>query len=117
MEENAGGSGSIAGFLSGEDVISHALLVFSNVKAFCLQIKHGAIAAAKLHQLIMSTQLNHAAVFQHADAVCMADSRKAMRDQDRGAMARCSQQAIKDFRFAANVELCSGLIEQHNPGA
>src|SRR5947208_496295 len=112
MEESAGGSGSMAAGRSGEDVIGFALL-FRNVEALRLQVKHGAVAAAERHQLVMGAELDHAAVLEHADAVGMAHGGKAMRDQNGGALARGGEQAVEDFGLAAHIELGGGLIEQH----
>src|SRR5580698_5225482 len=100
MDDSAGGSGSS----SGEGLIRGALL-FGQMEALRLQVEHGPVAAAQGHQLVVRTQLDDAAVLQHADAVGMADGGEAMRDQDGRALPGRGQQAIEDLRFPADVEL------------
>src|SRR5215472_17004076 len=50
-------------------VLWTALLVRRNRETFRLQIEHRAVASAERHQLVVRAELNHAAVFEHADAV------------------------------------------------
>src|SRR5215831_9256504 len=87
IDESAGGSGSIACFRLGEDVIGHALLVCRNVEAFRLQIEHGSVAPADRHQLRVRAEFNYPSMLEHTDAVCMPDRGKPMRNQDRRAVA------------------------------
>src|SRR2546426_8037869 len=117
IDDRAGGSGPMARSRSGEDVIRCALLLVRDVEALRLQIEHGPIAPAERHQLVVRAELDHPAVLEHADPIGVADGGKTMRDQDGGAMARRSEQAIEDFRFPAHVELRGRLVEQHDAGA
>src|SRR5579862_1271610 len=117
MEDSAGGRGSMAGPRSGEDVIRGALLVAGNTEALCLKIKHGPITPAKRHQFVVGAKLDDPSVLEHADTIGVANGGETMRDQDGGAMAGCSQQAIEYLRFTADVELCCRFVEQHDAGA
>ena len=65
----------------------------------------------------MCAELDDPAALEHADAIGVADGGEAVRDQDGGAMPRRGEQAIEDLRFPAHVELCGGLVEQHDAGA
>src|SRR5579875_2551251 len=116
MEESVGGSGSRAFFGSLEDVIRDALLL-RGAEALRLQIKHGAIAPAEGHQLVVRAELDDAAVLENADTVGLADSGEAMGDQNGGALAGGGEQAFEYFGFASHVELCGWLVEQHEAGS
>src|SRR6266576_398827 len=117
MDDSAGGSGSIARSRSGEDVIRRALLLARGAEALRLQIEHRPIPPRKRHQLVVRAELDDPAVLEHADAIGMADRRKAMRDQDGRAMPRHGEQTIENLRFAAHVELRGRLVQQHYAGA
>src|SRR5438105_8374585 len=101
-------------FRSGEDVIGCAFFIGWSVKALRLQIEHGAVAPAQIHQLVVGAKLDHSAVFQYADAVRVTHRRKTVRNQDRGAMTRCRQESIKDLGLAANIKLRGRLVEQND---
>ena len=65
----------------------------------------------------MRSQLNHAAVFENANAVGVADGGEAVRDENRGGMAGGSQNPLKDFRFTSDVELRRGFVEDDDARA
>src|SRR6476646_8256451 len=65
----------------------------------------------------MRAELDNPAMFEHADAIRMANRGKAMGDQDRRAMPRRPKQAIENLCFAPHIELCGWLIEQHDTRA
>src|ERR1700761_3663705 len=112
MEERAGGSGARSATGSGERVIGHSLL-FRKMETLGLQVEHGAVAAIQGHEFIMRSQLHHPALFEHADAIGLADGGKTMRDKyGRGTSGR-RKQPIEDFHLAAHVELSSRLIQQN----
>ena len=62
-------------------------------------------------------ELDHAAVFEHADAVGLTHGREAVRDQDRGGVAGRGEDPGEDLGFAPHVELCGRLVEQHEARA
>src|SRR5467141_3801996 len=66
IDDSAGGSGSIARFRSGEDVIRRALLL-RDVEALRLQIEHRSIAPRERHQLVVRAEFDDPAVLHHAD--------------------------------------------------
>src|SRR5688572_11982461 len=74
IDDSAGGR-SPAGEGLVEDVIRHAL-VFLGGESFGLEIEHRAVAAAQRHELVVRTELDHASMLEHADAVGMAHGRK-----------------------------------------
>lgn len=117
MEERAGGSGSIAFFPSGEDFIVRPLFSFRNMKALSLQVEHGSIPSSKAHQFLMRSEFDHMPLLKNTDAIRLAHGREPVRDQDRGAVACGRQQPLEDLRFASNIELRGGFIEQHDTGA
>src|SRR5258708_18374518 len=126
IDDSAGGSGSIVPVVlgarsrSGEDVIGCALLGFSvtqDIETLCLQVEHRPIAPAERYQFVMCAEFDDPAMLEHANTVGMADRGVTMRDQDGGAMPRGGEQAIKDLRFPAHVELRGWLVKQHNTGA
>src|SRR5262245_403408 len=47
----------------------------------------------------------------------MAYGRETVRDQDRGRVARGGENAVEDLGLAPHIELCGGLIEQHQTRA
>src|SRR6476660_4348666 len=100
-----------------EDVMRHALLVRWYTKALRLQVEHRAVAAAEGHELVVRPELDDLAVLQYADAVGETDGREPMRYQNRGAPRRLGQDSLEDLRFAAHVELCRRLVENHEAGA
>src|SRR5580700_9269365 len=102
MDWSAGGRGSRPGSCLGEGIIGGALL-FGKMEALGLEIEHGAVAATQRHQLVVSPEFDDPALLQHADAIGMADGRKAMRNQDGGAMPGGGQEAIEDLGFSAHV--------------
>src|SRR6267143_6005825 len=110
IEDSAGGSGSIARFRSGEDVICRALLL-RDVEALRLQIEHRSIAPRERHQLVVRAEFDDPAVLQHADTIGVAHRGEAMRDQDGRAMPRRGEQAIENLRFPAHIELRGRLVE------
>src|SRR3954469_3940125 len=112
IDDRAGGSGPIA--CSGEDVIRGPCVLSEPLR---LEIEHRLVAAAKRHQLVVRSELDDAALLENANAIGVTDGREAMRDQDGGAAASRRQQTIEDLRFAADVELRGGLVEQHEAGA
>src|SRR5205085_7847160 len=95
---------------SGEDVIRRALRLAAG-ESLRLQVEHRAVAAAQRHELVVCTELDHAAMFQNTDAVRMTHRRESMRNEYGGAPARGGQDAIEDLGFAAHVELRGGLVE------
>src|SRR5262249_36512018 len=97
--------------MSGAAVIRRPLLVLSG-EALRLQVEHRPVAAAASHQLAVRSELDHAAVFEYADAIGMADRREAMRDQDRRAVPRRGKDSIEDLDLAPDVELRRGLVQQ-----
>src|SRR5262249_6155105 len=121
IDESIGGSSSRtrgrATDASGEDVIHLAFFVRLDVEALRLQLEHRAIAAAERHQLVVRAELDHAAVFEDADPVRVAHRREAMRDQDRGPLARFFEDAIEDLGLAADVELRGRFVEEHDARA
>src|SRR5206468_1488947 len=119
MDDRAGGnaSGTVGRGRSGEDVIGFSLLVLGGGEALGLKVEHRAVATALGHELVVRAELDDPAVFEHADAVGVADRRKAMRDEDGGAVTTGSQDAVEDLGLAADVELGRWFIEQHDAGA
>src|SRR5229473_1769834 len=123
IDDSAGGSGSIvpgvpsARSRSGEDFIGRALLLVWDTETLRLQVEHRPIAPAERHELVMSSELDDPAMLEHADTIGMADRGEAMGDQDGRAMPRRGEQAIKDLRFPAHVELRRRLVKQHDAGA
>jgi hypothetical protein len=63
---------------SGEDVIRHVLLAFNDTKALRLQIEHCSIPSVPRHQLVVRAELDHATVFDNADAIGVANSGESM---------------------------------------
>src|SRR6202034_1210948 len=61
IDDSASGGGSLSSEGSGEGLIRGALL-FCQMKALRLQVEHGPVTAPKLHQLVVRTQLDDAAV-------------------------------------------------------
>src|SRR5687768_7768590 len=120
IDESAGGRGSIAATgaasRSGEDVIDHALFFFGD-EPLRLQIEHRLVAAASRHQLVVSAQLDHAALLEHANAVGVAHGGEAMRDQDRGGVAGGGEDALEDLALAPHIELRRWLVQQHEARA
>src|SRR5712691_12999677 len=95
IDGNAGGRSSTLRatlltrpFGSDEDVIHHALLLFSRAEALRLQVEHGPVTSTQLHQLVVAAQFDNLAVLQHTDPVRVAHRGKAVRDQDRRALPR-----------------------------
>src|SRR6267142_1967189 len=102
MDENAGGNSSpwrreALASGSGEDVINWFFLAFGSCEAFGLELEHGVITAALRHEFVVCAQLDDPAMFEHADAVGVSHSGKAVRDQNRRAMTRGGENALKDF--------------------
>src|SRR4029077_3788038 len=117
IEESAGGSGAIAPSRLGEDVICRALPIFRNIETLCLQIEHRPIAPAERHQFVVRTELNYAAMLEHADSISMTNRRESVRNQNGCAMPRGRKQTIEDFRFPAHVELRCRFVQQHDTAA
>src|ERR687897_154526 len=117
MDDNAGGSGSIARSRLREDVIRRALLIAWCRESLCLQVEHRSIASAERDQLVVRAQLHHAAVLQHADTIRMAHGREAMRDEDGRALPGRGEQTVEYLGFPSHVELGGGLVEQHDARA
>src|SRR5437870_5608056 len=126
MDERPGGKTSLAGRTgapprSGEDVIGDPFLVLGGGEALRLEVEHRAVAPAQRHQLVVSAELDHPAVLEHADAVGVADRGKAMRDEDGctppGSAPEISKNVVEDLGLAPNVELRGRFIEQHHAGA
>src|ERR1700722_5854883 len=99
MDWSAGGRGSRPGSCLGEGIIGGALLV-GKMEALGLQIEHGAVATTQRYQLIVCTESDDPALLQHADAVSMANGRKAMGNQDGGAVPGGGQETIEDLGFS-----------------
>src|SRR4029078_7195192 len=62
MEESGGGSASIGGIRSGEDVIRHPLLVVERAgrkEALRLQVEHRAVAPAERDPLVARGEVAH----------------------------------------------------------
>src|SRR5581483_2905399 len=117
IDESAGGSGSMAGRASGEDVIRRALLIVWRVEALRLQLEHRAIAPAERHQFVVRPELDDPAALENTDPIRVAHGRETVRDQDRRAVARLREQSVEDLGFAAHVELGGRFVEQHHGGA
>src|SRR3954454_7157967 len=98
MERSPGGRSS-------EAVIDHALFVFRAREALRLQVEHRAVAAAVLHQLVVTPEFDDTTVLEHADAVGVADGGEAVRNKDRRRMAGGGEDAIEDLSFPPHVEL------------
>src|SRR6266545_1485379 len=105
IEESAGGS-------STEDVIGSALLVLS--EALCLQVEHRPIAAPFGDQLVVGSEFDDPAPFEHADAVGVADGGKAVGDQDGRAVAGRGEDPIEDLCFASYIEVRRRFVQQDN---
>src|SRR6185436_9005368 len=86
-------SGFSRTFASGEDVIRHVLLAFDDAESLRLQIEHRPVSSAPGHQLVVRAELDHAAVLDDADAIRVAHGGEAVRDQDRGAVPRRTEDA------------------------
>src|SRR5690349_20156769 len=104
MDDSAGGSASLFVRTSGEDVITLAFLVFA-AEPLRLQFEHRPVAAVERHQLLMRAELDDPPLLQHADAVDVAHRRKAMRNEDRRAVARGREETLEDLGFATDVQL------------
>src|SRR5512139_2973583 len=89
--------------VSSEDIVDHPFLVFGSGEALSLEVEHGAVTAAKLHQLVVGAELNHAAVFDDADAVGLADGGEAVGDEDGGAAVGGLEDAFEDLGLAAHI--------------
>ena len=118
IDDRAGGRSASPGRPDlGEDVIGLTLLILGADESLRLQVEHRSIAAALGHQLVVRPKLHNFALFEHANAVGLADGGETVRDEDRGALPTGSQNALEDFRLAADIELRSRLIEQHDARA
>src|SRR5439155_11577669 len=69
------------------------------------------------HQLIMSSEFHHPAVYENADSVSAPYGGKAVRNEDRGCVTGRLEDAIENFRLAPHVELGGRLIQQHQASA
>src|SRR5205814_8719129 len=88
------------GIASREDIENHLLFAFlgaSGHESLRLEIEHGEVATALGHELVVRSELDDPAVFEHADPICMAHRREPMRDQDRRALSRGLEDAIEDL--------------------
>src|SRR5258708_37064973 len=65
----------------------------------------------------MRAEVDHAAPFQHADAIRVTHRGEAMRDQDRRGVTRGREDAVEDLGLAPDVELGRRLVEEHDTGA
>ena len=65
----------------------------------------------------MRSELDDAALLEHADAVGVPHRREAVRDENGCAVTRRGKQPVEDLGFAAHVELRGGFVEQHDAGA
>ncbi len=65
----------------------------------------------------MGSEFDNPAVFQHANAIGMANRGETMRDENGGAMPGGCEQSIENLRFPADVELRRGLVEQYDSGS
>src|SRR5579859_7119104 len=65
----------------------------------------------------MTAEFHDPAMFEHADAIGVADSREAVRDQNGRGVTRSGQDAVENLSFTTHVELGRRLIEQHQAGA
>src|SRR3984885_15744873 len=65
----------------------------------------------------MRPKLDHLAVLEYADAVRMPHRREAVRNQNRGGVARGGENAVEDLSLAANIDLSGGFVEQHQARA
>src|SRR5207247_1797537 len=76
IDESAGGNAAMltpvvpaaSPRCSTEDVIGRSLLVLGCAETLCLQVEHRPVAAAFGHQLVVRSELDDAAFFEHADA-------------------------------------------------
>src|SRR5262245_23139264 len=121
MDESAGGRSSPAGRVdasrprSAEDVIRYPFIRFA--EALRLQIEHRSIAAALRHELLVGSQLDDAAVLEHADQVRVAHGGETVGDENRSAVSRRVEDAVENLRLAADIELRRGLVEQYQSGS
>src|SRR4029453_1993322 len=106
--EGAGGS------RSAEDAIPASLLILRSGESLGLELEHRAIASSERHQLVVRTELDHAALLEHTNAIRVSHGRETVRDEDRGALPGGFEKAIEDFGFSADVELRGGLVQQHD---
>src|SRR6185369_15876020 len=111
MEGSAGGRPSGFRRGSGEDIVRDTLLL-RRLETLRLEIEHRPIAPSgtERHQLVVRAELDHLAVLQHADAIGVAYCRKAVRDEDGRALPGGAENAIKNLRLPAHVELGRGLV-------
>src|SRR4051794_27101748 len=58
---------------SGEDIVGHPFLVLGGLESLGLEVEHRAVAPSAIHQIVVRANLHHPAVFEHADAVGVAD--------------------------------------------
>src|SRR4029453_11678918 len=121
MDDNAGGSGSIgmtrtsAAIASGEDVINDSFFAFLD-ESFRLENEPRGRRTAGRHQFVVGPQFDDAPVFEDTNAIGVSNGRKAVRDQNSGAMPRCFEETIEDFGFTANIELRGLLFQNHDAG-
>src|SRR5579872_1098481 len=108
IDDRAGGRSLI------EDIDT---LLFLFAETRCLQIEHRSITAAQGHQLVMTTELDYSAMFEHADAIRMAHSRESVGDQNRGSLPRSGENTFENFSLAAHVEVGGRFVEQNQTRA
>src|SRR5205807_1410996 len=110
IDDSAGGSSSskVLRVISREDIEHDLLFAFINGGArresLRLQLEHGVVAAAELHQLGMRPQLDDSPMLEHADAVGVPHGGEPVGYEDGRALPRGGQDAVEDLRFTANVE-------------
>src|SRR3954469_21875796 len=115
IDDSAGGSGPGPAAWSVEDVIRRARLILG--EALRLQVEHRPISSAQRNQFVVRAEFDDAAAFEDADTIGVPHRREPMRDKDRRALARRSEQAIEDLGLAAHIELRGRVVEQHDARA
>ena len=77
-------------------------------------IQHGVVATLR-QQFLMWTALNQLAFFQHENAISHADSREAVRDQQRRATSGGLLKAAKEFILSTGIEAGARFIKDEQP--
>ena len=79
-----------------------------------LELEHGAVPAADVHELVVGAVLDQPASLDHGDTVGQAHGREAVGDEDRRHAVRRREDAVEDLGLAPHVELGGRLVEQHD---
>jgi hypothetical protein len=76
-----------------------------------LHLKHGGISGSERNEFSVATFFHQATSFQHNDAVCHADSRKAVGDKQRHFAEGEFSETLEDFEFTTGIERGGGFVE------